>query len=200
MQATGCKQVIRQVRIGRKTYNKEVIIANITAPIIGWDFVKEFKLNFIWDPTLEVMYLTDRLATTKTKLQLEKVPFDVDLELKVEGVESEMQWKTFQQYSQLQNQIANKKEIPEKIPATYQAIVDKYPELQKENFQDGGKTTKHGVVHSINTGNSRPCTAKVRPLMAGSPKAIKGKEMQGNIKEILRKWKEMRRNIKEILL
>ena len=169
-------KVTRQIRIGRKTYNKEVIIADIPAPIIGWDFVKEFKLNFIWDAYLEVMYLTDRLATTRTKLQLEKVPFDVDLELKVEGVDSEMQWKTYQQYSQIQTQMANKKAVPEKIPAKYQAIVDKYPELQKENFQDGGKTTKHGVVHSINTGNSRPCTAKVRPLMAGSPKATKGKE------------------------
>ena len=32
--------VTRQIRIGRKTYNKKVIIADIPAPIIGWDMIK----------------------------------------------------------------------------------------------------------------------------------------------------------------
>ena len=44
----------------------------------------------------------------------------------------------------------------------------------QENFRI--VTPKHGVVHTIETGNCPPCHAKVRPLMPGSPKAIKAEE------------------------
>ena len=75
-------------------------------------------------------------------------------------------FKTFQQYSQARTQQDNAKIKPQKIPAEYQKLIDKYPDLLKTDFH--AETPKHGVVHNIDTGNSRPCTAKVRPLITAN--------------------------------
>ena len=51
-------------------------------------------------------------------------------------------------------------------------MVNKLPNLLVPQFQD----EESEVVHYINTGDSIPCRSKVRPLQAGSKKAILGKE------------------------
>ena len=45
---------LRQVKLGRKSYAKEFIIADIECPIIGWDFLKAIKLSLIWEETEEI--------------------------------------------------------------------------------------------------------------------------------------------------
>ena len=43
----GQKQI--EIRIGRKTYKFKVIKAQIENPIIGWDFIRFHRLNFMWN-------------------------------------------------------------------------------------------------------------------------------------------------------
>ena len=63
----------------------------------------------------------------------------------------------------------------------YKKLLDDHPNLLKPTFR--ADQPKHGVVHHIDTGQSKPCKAKVRPLMAGSPKAVEGE----------RQWRELER-------
>ena len=73
---------VRQFRIGRKTYNKKVIIADIESPVVGWDFIKEFRLDFVWDINgEEEVDLVDKKACIKTRLKLYKVPDGTPLDI-----------------------------------------------------------------------------------------------------------------------
>ena len=63
----------------------------------------------------------------------------------------------------------------------YREILNKYPDSLKTNFK--ATEVNHCVVHKIETGSNEPCRAKVRPLLKGSPKAIKGEA----------NWKELER-------
>ena len=60
------------------------------------------------------------------------------------------------------------------IPSEYQALLEKYQKLLKTEFTATSKGKK--VIHYIDTGHHKPCSAKLRPLMEGSPKEVKGKE------------------------
>ena len=40
---------IKDYKIGRKTYRHEVILADVAEPVIGFDFLKKYLLNLIWD-------------------------------------------------------------------------------------------------------------------------------------------------------
>ena len=73
----------------------------------------------------------------------------------VETNTAEDMHKTFQQYSQAQSQKSRDAAEPEISPKKYKRLLDKYPEVLKENFKI--KTPKHGVVHTIQTGNCSPC-------------------------------------------
>ena len=58
---------------------------------------------------------------------------------------------------------------PEKIPQQFQELLDKYPSLLKTEFS--AKSKGKPVIHYIHT-KGKPCTAKMRPLMKGSPKEV----------------------------
>ena len=74
---------------------------------------------------------------------------------------------TFKQWSQHHKAPPTKSSID---PA-YQAILDRIPGVSTCRFDEN---PLHGVTHHIDTTDSDPCRAKPRPLMAGSPKAVKG--------------------------
>ena len=93
------------------------------------------------------------------------------------------EFKTFQQYSQAKSQEASAKTKPQVTPEKYKKIIDKYPDLLKTDFHSD-KPPKHGIVHNIDTGDSLPCTAKARPLMPGSPKAVQGKKDWENLEKL----------------
>ena len=38
-------KVTRAVKIGRKTYNTEFILADIETPVLGWDFIVQHKIK-----------------------------------------------------------------------------------------------------------------------------------------------------------
>ena len=42
----GIKEI--EIKIGRKAYKMEVVIAKVKSPILGWDFFKKYKLDLVW--------------------------------------------------------------------------------------------------------------------------------------------------------
>jgi transposase InsO family protein len=163
-------RVTKEIRLGRKSFNMEVVIADIPKPIIGWDFLKKFRLNFEWamDGSEEVE-LVDKVSGIRAPLRIEPVHIGTHLDLApIEEPKSFLQW------SQMQTQLYNDTNKPEEIQMKYKKLIDKFPELLNYSFKPG--TAKHGVLHKIDTGDSAPCTAKVRPLMPGSPKEVQGKK------------------------
>ena len=61
----------RTVKIGRKAYKQEFVLADIKSPILGWDFIKGHKVSLIWaDEDEEQMDLVDKKANIKARLRL----------------------------------------------------------------------------------------------------------------------------------
>ena len=56
----------------------------------------------------------------------------------------------------------------------FRNIINKYPNLTKFHFDK--KVPAHNVIHTIETGAAKPVKAKLRPIMKGTEKAIKGKK------------------------
>ena len=119
--------------------------------------------------------LYDKQARISTVLKIDHVPAGVPLELaKVGQVRTNTYvadiFKTFQQYSQTKNQQALDKMPANLIPQQYVQLIKKYSQVLKCDFKS--EQPKHGVFHTIDTGNNTPCRAKVRPIMPGTPCAI----------------------------
>ena len=174
---------IRQVKIGRKSYSQEFILADIKAPILGWNFIKGNALSLIWDLDGLKMDIVDRKAQIRANLRLGKVEAGTLLGLKVISAIAqgqEVKYRSFQEWSQAQNLLNQSNPPP--IGAQYQELINKYPDLTKYDFTT--KEAKHGVTHHIDTGNNSPCQSKVRPIIPGSPKAIQGKKNWDELEEL----------------
>ena len=63
----------------------------------------------------------------------------------------------------------------------FKELIKKYPAVLEMDFKT--EDPKNGIIHRIHTGEEPPCTAKVRRILPGSPKAIKGQQA---IKELER--------------
>ena len=63
----------RQIKLGRKSYTKVFILADIQCPIIGWDFIKPNRLSLIWDDTGGLNFV-DKKADISVPLRVEPVP------------------------------------------------------------------------------------------------------------------------------
>ena len=139
-------------------YTHDVIVGEIDQAILGWDWILAYKLDLQWKKGK--CRLLDNNRGMSYPLSLDTVNAN-QLGLSVVN-------QSFKQYAQERSEINSKKEKPVEIPSQYMAIVEKYPTLQKVNFID---KPLHGVTHTINTGNHKPCKATVRPLMPNTPKA-----------------------------
>ena len=62
----------------------------------------------------------------------------------------------------------------EKIPQEYQDLIRQYPELLTATFKS--VENKQGIKHYIETNDAKPCRAKLRKLMPGTPRAEGGKK------------------------
>ena len=60
------------------------------------------------------------------------------------------------------------------IPSEYQALLEKYQKLLKTEFTATSKGKK--VIHYIDTGHHKPCSAKLRPLMKVALKRLKARK------------------------
>ena len=56
------------LRIGRKTYSVEAVIAAVPSPIFGWDLFKKYSLGFQWNQWGDLL-LTDNKAQIKSTLK-----------------------------------------------------------------------------------------------------------------------------------
>ena len=60
------------LRIGRKTYTIEAVIAAVPTPIFGWDIFKKYRLSLDWDDNGNLI-IVDKKANISSKLSHELV-------------------------------------------------------------------------------------------------------------------------------
>ena len=153
----------RQVKIdlGGRTYTHTFVLASITEPILGFDFVLKFKVDLVWQSNKKC-HLADKRANREFPLYLQKAHANnVGLSL-----------ITFKKYSEQQKIINNEEESTDPVPPLYQHLIDAHKGILQVNFAE---VPKHNVIHTIDTGTNKPCRARPRPLMVGSPKYESGK-------------------------
>ena len=160
-------------RFGRKSYEIKAAIAKIEDTILGWDFIKKHKLSFKWEG--EDCFLWDRKANAKQLLEFATYPLQNRPHLhSIQAIPSRASENADFIFSMAaMAELGNDPVAPEKVPDEYRKLLDKYPALLETSFKakSNGKT----VIHYIHT-KGKPCSAKLRPLMKGSPKEVKGKE------------------------
>ena len=57
------------------------------------------------------------------------------------------------------------------VPTAYKKLLEKYPGVLKCKFLE---KPLHNIIHDIDTADNEPCRAKVRALMPGTVKEVKG--------------------------
>ena len=179
-----CGKKIIKIRLGRKTYEIQAVIAKISQPIIGWDFICKYRLNWEWDDWGNI-HLVDRKAGIRRLMQHilvphQSVPTCASFELVASGTVESNDFR--HSVSPVANdlfelasiQALEEGQVKNTVSPEFQALLDKYPSILKPNFNEA--KTKHKIVHRIQTIDDTPVYAKVRPLIPGSPKAEGGKK------------------------
>ena len=64
-----------QIRLGRKTYEIDAIIADVNQDILGWDFLSKHKLNWEWSEFGD-LFLIDKKAQSKIPVKFFTLPPD----------------------------------------------------------------------------------------------------------------------------
>ena len=163
-------------RFGRKTYAFNAVIANVKDIILGWDFMTKYKIDLRWDDFGDIHFY-DRVSKSSTILEYITVPHNsVPRTKRADITEESMTHQTDEIFFQV-NAIKslNTEEIIATHSSEYQELLHKYKGVLTPNFNE--EVTKHGIEHRIITNNkSPPCRAKLRPLLPGSPKAVKGEK------------------------
>ena len=156
-----------RMQFGNAHFTHTFVIASINSAVAGWDFLQKFRLNLIWQRNGQC-----RLGTGKRSVKLTMEPVKQEL-LGLQVAE----FQDFREYSQA-------KKVTEQgiddIPPAYEAMLEQLPGIDTPDFT---KTPAHGVVHTINTGDHPPCRAKVRRLLPGSPKEVKGRQKWMSMEE-----------------
>ena len=134
------------------SFEHSFILADIDQVVLGWDWLAAARLDIVWRDNKCFLASGNKLKvelkmSKTTSAILNLAPIDINVGAQIDN---------------------------NKIPSQYQRILDKYPNLTKFNFRK--KIPAHNVVHVIETNDSKPCKAKLRPIMHGTPKAIKGEQ------------------------
>ena len=170
----------QEVRLGRKTFKIKCVIADVKESILGWDFIQKNRLNFIWDQWGE-LYLQDSRSQIKTRLRYIPLPHGQvprASSITPESTNSPGQVSPDSPEAQVFYAAcvaALGKEEKVKIEPKYEDLINKFPGLLTPSFQDN--STKHNILHKIKIKDGAiPSKAKVRRLMPGSPREVKGKK------------------------
>ena len=75
----GTKQIT--IKIGRKEYHHEVIKADIKSPVLGWDFIRRNRFDFIWTDFGDIT-INDKKANISATLTYKALPLEQSLKLK----------------------------------------------------------------------------------------------------------------------
>ena len=144
IQCYGFKDI--EVQIGRKTYHFKAVKANVESPVLGWDFIRRHRLNFIWNEWGDIT-VNDRKADITTTLSFRSVPFKKSLGHEklafltspAKSSESSSNWEF--SVSAMKNlgedvaeagpEIEDIDQIPDGI---YKDLLAKFPELLQQTF------------------------------------------------------------------
>ena len=119
-------------------------VAKIEDTIIGWDFIKRFKLNFEWEG--EECFLHDRKSKVKKRLEYITLPHQTRPHLQsiqaVQAVQPDQSSDRLLESDVLFNTFAITKidsesveNLKKPIPQKYQNLINKYPDLLKTEFK-----------------------------------------------------------------
>ena len=75
----GKKKIV--VKIGRKTYDFEAVIADVDTPVLGWDFMRRHRLGVVWNQWGDNV-IVDRRAQIYKVLQYKSLPSNRSLKMK----------------------------------------------------------------------------------------------------------------------
>ena len=165
------------VKIGRKPYKYRVIKADVSSPVIGWDFVRHYRLDLVWNDWGDIT-LRDKKAQVSVPLKFRALPYAKSLHHKNLSVlernapEIDPEQFLFQIAAMEmlgEPEVLEQNEDINSLPdGPYKQILLKFPDLLKQTFHE--ELPKNGINHRINTEGS-PCRSRVRRLLPGSPKA-----------------------------
>ena len=146
-----------KVRFDQKTFEHEMVVADVETGILGFDFLLKFRFDLLWTNSQCVLFCAKSKSTYPLHLgkisrsHLNLSPVSVDM--------------TFAKYSQSQKSAP----VQKPIPPAFQELLNKHSDVTKCKFLE---RPKHGVTHHIDTKHHPPCRSKMRPLLKGSPKEI----------------------------
>ena len=183
------------VRINRKEFKFKAIKADVSTPILGWDFIRHHKLNFVWNNWGDIL-VKDRVSKVSKVLEFKPLPQpdsdmlsslrvlepDLGSDVGDQSLSSHMLVAELAALSDVTKPVDTGEpdmSVPEQDinlipPGEYKDLVARFPDLLKQDFTSD--LSKTGVIHRIETASEAPCRAKARPLPANSPKAAKGLE------------------------
>ena len=129
-------------------FSHTFILAQVSEVVLGWDWLAAAQLDIAWNNNKCFL----------TKGQVIKAPL-----------------KMMQTTPHILNLAPiDVQPVQQTVPTKYMQILDKYPNLTKFNFKK--QLPAHNVIHTIETGDSAPCRAKLRPIMPGTKKDILGRK------------------------
>ena len=134
----GHKEIV--IKLGRKAYKFKAIKAKIDNPVIGWDFIRYHRWNFIWNDFGDIM-VNDRKAKISQILHYKALPPDKSLGVKKLSVVSDLHSQGLsgaEAHRHMAEVAAIEALAPqatvESPPPQVQSLLEKYPDLLKENF------------------------------------------------------------------
>ena len=106
-------------------YQHVVLLAELDEPILGWQFLVDFKLDIRWKRGKCI--LVDSMRRENMPLKLSTVE-ERNLGLAL---------VTFRQYAQQRTEESGKTVTKPPIPSDYLQILNEYPKVQEINFKTG---------------------------------------------------------------
>ena len=193
----GKKEIV--VKLGRKQLKFEAIKADVSSPILGWDFIRAHKLSFVWNKWGDIL-VKHKKSGIKKLLEFKPIPQVQSENLSaLRLTEASANQPEAINYAQLIQEVAAMEAVDtpadtnepdifmeeqsmDLLPdSDFKTLLARFPGLLKQDFtKDSSKT---GVIHRIDTGQAPPTRAKTRPLPPNCPKA----------KEGYKAWKELER-------
>ena len=127
-----------QIQLGTVTFAHNFVISEVDSPVLGFDFMSQQKVDLIWTKQGRCILKSNRKTIHLTMAKCSGQ--HLNLAPITTGSPSFQKW--------VQEQRVKNIDPPTPIPTGYQAILDKFPGIDKPNFVD---KPKHGVVHHIIT-------------------------------------------------
>ena len=197
-------QRVISFKIGRKTYQIQAVICDVTQDILGSDFISKYKLNLEWDEeTRSELSIVDKKAKISQELRIVTVPTNIVRAHHLQPSNASQNAARVSQQTHpplsrahasrqaaiifevaCMKELGKSPELSKNIKSEdalkihdvqYQNMIKTHPQLLAPSFKGG--TPTHGVYHRIDTADHAPCKAKRRPIPMDSEKAKKGKEV-----------------------